>query len=208
MTAALLILAVVVLAMLAGRGKKGKKPAAPKQSGWVIGPTINGRNYSVGMPARPTLQGAGWWFDFPTNPASHVHYVQWFSPPALSGESLIRARFRVTGGGFVPQEFPDREATVSLMFQRKGDTWGEATEAFRWFSKEVRVLAEGEFEIVAPLTFDHWFSTFSRGREADFAGAIREVENIAVLFGSTGGRGHGVYATQPSRFTLISLEVE
>src|SRR5215208_795539 len=33
-------------------------------SEWEIGPIINGRQYSVGMPTSPTPDGEGFWFDF------------------------------------------------------------------------------------------------------------------------------------------------
>ena len=41
---------------------------------WEIGPIINGKNYSVGMPASPTQTSEGWAFDFPLSPGS-VHYL-------------------------------------------------------------------------------------------------------------------------------------
>jgi hypothetical protein len=67
-------------------------------------------------------------------------------------------------------------------------------------------LAEGEHELTVPLTVAHWGDVFNGQDAAAFAAAIRDVDNIALIFGSDGGRGHGVYATQPSRFTLLSCE--
>lgn len=212
-----IIIAVVVVAVLAlalkGK-KKDKKPGAPSGGpDWRIGPIVNGRNYSVGMPARPATQGQGWAFDFPTNPSQHVHYVQWFNPPSLVGKREIRIRYRITGGGFVPQESdkPGNDvssiARIGLLIQRRGDDWGEAKEAYRWFSLAGDDLAAGEFELAVPLTPDHWKSTLGKGTPGQFTTATHDLDNIAILFGSNGGRGHGVYAKQPSRFTLLSIAI-
>ena len=37
----------------------------PAASIWTIGPVIDGKNYSVGMPRRPEAVGEGFAFDFP-----------------------------------------------------------------------------------------------------------------------------------------------
>ena len=204
------VLAVVALIILAAGAKKKKKPKPVAGQDWRIGPIIRGANYSPGMPSRPTMQGAGWYFDFPTIPTSHVHYLQWFNPPSLVGKREIVIRFTVTGGGFVPKEFPDgRPATVSLMIQRKGDDWSAIGkyQSYRWFSSGALNLAAGEFELVAPLDANAWGDVYNAKNAQTFAESLREVDNIAVLFGSNGGRGHGVYASEPSRFTLTSIEV-
>lgn len=202
------ILAVIVL-VFALKGKKGKKPRQPAGPDWRIGPTINGRNHSVGMPASPTMQGQGWRFDFPTDPSRHVHYVQWFNPPSLVGKREISIRYRITGGGFTPQQ-PDlrhKPARIGLLIQRRGDDWGELKEAYRWFSLAGESLAAGEFELTVPLTPEHWKSTLGKGTPGQFTTALHDLDNIAVLFGSDGGRGHGVYATKPSRFILQSIVI-
>lgn len=43
---------------------------------------------------------------------------------------------------------------------------------------------------------------------AAFADALANAENIGLVFGSAGGRGHGVYAAPGSRFIFTSLAVE
>lgn len=201
MTALIIIgLAALVAVLLSKRKRK-----APTKTGWHIGPVIGGMSYSPGMPARPTPQGAGWYFDFPTEPTSHVHYVQWFSPPPLSGS--IRVRLAVTGGGFVPQEYPDRPALVSLIIQRRGDNWQADTNtvSYRWFSRQSQVLEPGEYELTVPLDVSEWGDVYNVQDAARFAETLREVESIGLVFGSDGGRGHGVYATGPSRFTLLEI---
>lgn len=211
MDSTLIIVVVLLVAAIAlgSRSKKKKKPE-PDKAGWHIGPDIRGTNYSVGMPKQPQPIGNGWRISFPTNPNHHVHYVQLFSPPALVGRSEITARFSVTGGGFVPQEYPSKPALVSLLIQRKGDDWGGlgAMQSYRWFSNLTVPLEAGEFEITVPLAVEAWGDIYGAKDPALFAAALREAENVAIIFGSDGGRGHGVYATQPSTFTLKELVVK
>lgn len=195
MTALIIIGMVVALIAFAARERK-----ASNKTGWHI-------EHSPGMPARPTPQGSGWHFAFPTHPSSHVHYVQWFQPPPLAG--AIRVRFTVTGGGFVPQEYPDRPALVSLIIQRRGDNWqaDDTTRSHRWFSKQAVPLAEGGHELTVLLDVSEWGDVYNGQDAGRFSAALREVENIGLVFGSDGGRGHGVYSQQPSRFTLLSCEI-
>ena len=197
MTTAIILLAIAAAIFLLTRKNK-----SPSKSGWRM-------EHSPG--AKPlVMQGAGWFFDFPAVPTGHVHYVQWFDPPPLVGAEHITVRFRVTGGGFVPQEFPDgRPATVSLLIQRKGDNWSAdaKTKSYRWYSSEAQQLAAGDYQMTVPLDVSAWGDVYN-GKDANaFADAVRNVDNIGLVFGSAGGRGHGVYATQPSRFTLLDISL-
>lgn len=201
MTAAIAILAAIALAALVVSRRKRKDDPAQTPRGWLI-------RWSPGMPERPVAQGAGWYFDFPTDPQSHVHYVQNFTPPPIVPGATLVARFRVEGTGrFVPQEFPDRPATVSLLIQRRGDNWGAQGEfaSYRWYSAQTVELREGEFTIEARLTADNWGDVYGAHDPLLFEKALADVENIGLVFGSAGGRGHGVYATSSSRFVLQML---
>lgn len=190
------LFALAVLAYIVLR----KRKTASRKTGWHI-------TYSPGMPDRPVPDGDGWGFTFPTNPEHHVHYVQYFDPPALSGQ--LRARFRVIGSGFVAQEHPSEPATVSLLIQRKGDDWTARGEmaAYRWYSREQVKLVEGEHTMDIPLVADYWGGVYGGQDPSLFYVALREAENIGLVFGSPSGRGHGVYATDPAAFTLLSFEV-
>ena len=195
MTSAAVFIVVAILVMAALLLRKHRGVFGPE---WRIG-------YSPGMPNTPVMQGSGWYFDFPTDPASHVHYVQWFKPPALVGSLYVK--FTVTGGGFIAPRYPGETAVVSLLIQRKGDDWTAQGkyQGYRWFSSAIVTLADGQFEITAPLNVASW-SDVEGGRDpAAFAEAIRNVENVGLVFGVSGGRGHGVYATEPSRFTLLEI---
>lgn len=195
MTYAIIAIAAALAYLLLWRKRK------PSKTGWRI-------EHSPGMQARPVPDGDGWGFTFPTNPASHVHYVQNFNPPNLAGQ--LRVRFRVTGSGFVAQEHPSEPATVSMLIQRKGDDWTARGEmaAYRWYSKEQVTLAEGEHTMTVPLFPEQWGGVYGGQPASLFYEALRKADNVGLVFGSPSGRGHGVYATSPATFTLLSYEVE
>lgn len=190
--------AIVMFVLLSTRKKKEKDK--PPQSGWQI-------RFSPGMPNKPTPQGQGFYFDFPTNPGAHVHYVQRFDPPRLQAGAVLIARFRVTGGAFVPQEFPTQPATVSLIIQRKGDDWSAVGKmaSYRWYSGVMTELVAGEHTLSVPIDVQSFGDVYGGHDAAAFAEALANVESIGLVFGSAGGRGHGVYAQTPSRFELISM---
>jgi hypothetical protein len=212
-----LMLAAYSSLVAAGAVALPSQAAAQSAGMWQIGPVIQGRNYSVGMPRAPIPAGRGWYFDFPyPHPgAGHVNYVT-FNPGSLAGKSRIVVRYRVDaspGVRFVPRRHPEQPATISLYFQRRGDNWGGSGqfEHFRWFAPAaaVREIRPGVHEMSVSLR-DGWTSVLGR-RAANnpwaFDAAIRETASVGLLFGTAGGRGHGVYATGPSRFTLISFRI-
>jgi hypothetical protein len=192
--------------------------AAPEGGGWEIGPIIRGKNYSQGMPLRPEPTRGGWRFDFPVGSAAagHVHYVTRPSG-ALSPRSRIVVRYRVDarpGTRFVPQESPELAGTISLYFQRRGDTWSAKGryEHFRWYAPDatVREIAPGEQEISVALDDPGWISVLGRTAASNpdqLNAALADIDRIGLVFGSSAARGHGVYATAPARFTLLSFRI-
>lgn len=189
--------------------------AAQSAADWEIGPVIRGRNYSQGMPPSPAPAARGaWTFEFSRSPDSHVHYVTYPSGP-LAGASRIVVRYRVDaarGVRFVAQEHPDEPAIVSLMFQRAGDSWsGRRHEFHRWYSPTVKAITPGVRELSVSLTDPEWISVFGKPVAAQpqgYAMALERTERIGLVFGSQSGRGHGVYATGPARFTLLDFRIE
>lgn len=193
--------------------------ATPPAGVWEIGPHIRGKNYSVGMPFRPTETRQGWSFDFPhaSRAAGHVHYVT-YRPGALTDKKRIKVRYRVDaqrGTRFVPQEQPDIPATVSVYFQRKGDTWTAKGpyEFYRWYAPldTVKQISPGVHEITIDFDDPDWGSIRFRPageHRAAFREALANTDRIGLVFGSPGLRGHGVYATAPARFELLSFELE
>lgn len=208
---------LILGAMLALAGSAAL--AAPAAADWTIGPHIRGKNYSVGMPLQPTPTRNGWTFDFPypDRSAGHVHYVT-FDPGSLAGKSRIVVRYRVDaarGTRFVPQEHPELPGAVSLVIQQRGDSWNARGrfEHYRWYSPAPKVapIRAGEHEMVVELTDPNWVSVYGRPAAQNpraFQNALANVDNLGLVFGSTAARGHGVYATAPARFELLSFRLE
>lgn len=193
--------------------------AVPLAQQWEIGPIIRGKNYSVGMPLQPVATPKGWYFDFPHNSRAdgHVHYVT-FAPGSLAGKSQIVVRYKVTaarGTRFVPQEHPELPGAVSLFFQRRGDTWSAKGryEHYRWYAPNhaVQNIAPGVHQMTVSLRDPEWISVFGKNpseNPAAYAAALRDTDRLGLVFGSTAARGHGVFATAPARFELLSFAIK
>jgi hypothetical protein len=171
--------------------------------GWEIGPVINGRNYSLGLPNE--TDGT-----FPISPTAQPHYVTKPSGP-LTGKTAIRLRYRVEGnatihgagcGALSPSK-------VTIYFQREGDNW--AKEGYRWWATfaSQRLTAAGEYEITAPLS-GRWTGIESANAYDDkplFDKALEETARVGFTFANCTGYGHGAQATGPMRFTIVRFEV-
>lgn len=193
--------------------------AVPLNQQWEIGPIIRGKNYSVGMPLQPVPTSKGWYFDFPQGSKAdgHVHYVT-FAPGSLVGKSRIVVHYRVTASSstrFVPQEHPQLPGTVSLFLQRRGDTWSARGryEHYRWYapSHSVQNIAPGLQQMTVELHDPEWISVSGKvtsENPAAYAASLRDTDRLGLVFGSTEARGHGVFATAPARFELLSFAIE
>lgn len=192
--------------------------AAPPASDWTIGPLVRGENYSVGMPLQPSQTRNGWSFNFPhrTRADGHVHYVT-FKPDSLVGKSRITVRYRVdaaTTTRFIAQENEHLPATVSLFFQRSGDNWSARGRYnfYRWYAPphSVQELSPGVHQMTVQLSDSLWTPVMggeSGDHPEEFRAAVADPAQIGLVFGSAAGRGHGVYATGPARFELLSFEL-
>jgi hypothetical protein len=184
---------------------------------WEIGPIIRGRNRSVGMPLQPSPARRGWYFDFPYPHAGagHVHYVT-FPHGSLAGKRRIVMRYRVDaapGVRFVSQESPERPGTISLYFQRGGDTWTARGiyDFYRWYAPRHSVARLTPGEHVMSVNLDaSWLSVTWRPAGSNarlFEDALAETEQVGFVLGDEFARGHGVYATGPARLTVLSFQV-
>ena len=170
---------------------------------WEIGPVINGRSYSPGMPLHPSPEVRGWSFYFPQSDG--VHYVSTpVTPRALISSSTVRMAFAIVGDAKFTATEGDAPARVRLFLQRRGDTWNR--EYYRWWSVEYVDLRIGSYILAADLTGQQWLSVYGkRGEDPEpaqgFAAALADVASIGMTFGGTFA-GHGVYATGQARFIL------
>jgi hypothetical protein len=178
---------------------------------WTIGPIIDGKHYSIGMPRHPSAEGAGWSFDFPQ--ADGVHYVSTAINTSLVGKTTVRLTFDITGDAATIFHATQgaSAAKIKLFMQRPNDDW--QSELNRWWSTSYVELGIGSFTLIAPLRGNQWSSVLGKRGDADataaagFAATISNVENIGMTFGGDFA-GHGVYATGAARFIANSYVVE
>ncbi len=207
---------MLALAAVSALTVTGTAVAAPPADAWEIGPIIKGRSYSPGMPTRADRGRDGASFDIPgpTRREGHVHYVT-VPVRSLSGAQRITLRYRIDaprGTRFLAQEAPGGPGTLSLYFQRAGDRWSPKTPDYRWYSPANRVvtLQPGVHEVSIALDED-WTAMMGPGAHANprgFTAALARAHRVGFVFGGQSGRGHGVYATQPARFTVLDFEIE
>ena len=191
--------------------------ALPPAAAWEIGPWVRGRNYSVGMPASPSqTRDGGLAFDFPVAGRGQIDAMTTASGP-LAGARQITLRYRIDarrGTRFIADDYPNEPGTVSVYFQRRGDNWsGQGRyQSYRWYSpaRTVIPLAPGVQTVTMRLD-ETWINVFGKTnseQSAGFASALVDTARIGLAFGSSSARSHGVYASAPARFTLLSLEIE
>lgn len=191
--------------------------ALPPAAAWEIGPWVRGRNYSVGMPAQPAeAPGGGLAFAFPLEGRGQIDAMTTATGP-LAGARKIVVRYRVDAGRgtrFVPDEVPEETATVSLYFQRRGDTWTARGRyaSYRWYApaRAVFPLTPGTHTMTVRLD-EEWINVAYLPSSQDpegYAAALAETARVGLAFGSIALRSHGVYATGPARFTLLGFDIE
>lgn len=189
--------------------------AMPPADGWEIGPTIRGRNYSVGMPRLPDAsRDGGVEFEFPRNGGEVDALVTAIRP--LSGAREVAMRYRIDAAPntrFVSAETPEQTATISVYFQQAGDNWSGRGRygSYRWYAPTQAVvpLSPGVHTINIRLD-EPWTNVngvSSSQDPAGFAAALANSARFAVAFGTSSRRSHGVYATGPARFTLLDLDI-
>lgn len=189
--------------------------AMPPASSWEIGPNIRGKNYSVGMPSQPeVLRGGGVSFEFPR--ANGEVDALTAAVGSLSGVTEITLRYRIDaarGTRFVSAETPDQTATVSFYFQRSGDNWSARGRyaSYRWYVPVHAVvpLAPGERTVTVRLD-EPWTNVNGVANSQDrrgFENALESAARLGISFGTASARSHGVYATGPARFTVLSVEM-
>lgn len=134
------------------------------------------------------------------------------------GKSRIVVNYRVNADRrtrFVPQEQSQLAGTVSLVIQRRGDNWNARGryEHYRWYSpaEHVHEIAPGVRCMVIDLDNPGWTSVLGK-RAGDnpkaFRDSLVQTGQVGLVFGSSAARGHGVFATAPASFELLSFDTE
>lgn len=211
------LIALALSAMIAVMPTSTAVAQAQSASSWEIGPTIRGRNYSVGM--QPYLDngrdGPSFAFPGPTRAQGHVHAIT-MPVGSLEGARRITLRYRIDaepGTRFYGQE-NGGPGWLSLFIQQRGDNWTAKGryQTYRWYSPDqhVATLAPGTHTVSIGLEED-WNAVVAWKRSANPAGfeaALSNAGRVGFVFGSTSGLGHGVYATKPARFTILEFRIE
>lgn len=211
----LVLCAATVLAALTPLGIAAA--ATPAADEWSIGPVIRGRNYSVGMPRTlaPEPDGSSFHFPYPSRSAGHVHAVT-VPVHSLAGAKRITLTYRIDaapGVRFYGQE-NGGPGWLSLFIQQRGDNWSAKGRyaTYRWYSPNERIetLKRGVHTVSVELD-EEWNAVVAWKRSANpaaFEAALANAGNIGLVFGSTSGLGHGVYATGPAKFTILDFRVD
>ena len=202
---------------LCGGALPGYAPGTPRNPiAWTIGPIINGRTYSVGMPRHPSpVAGGEWQINLPRAPGS-VHYVT-FRHGSLAGKREIVMRYRVEaapGVRIVPTTNPALPSIITLYFQRRGDTWSGRGrfETYRWYATfaSQMPITPGDHVITAPLN-GAWTAVQTSSAQtapAAFRAAIADADQVGFVLGGGDGFGHGVHATGRARLIVKSFRVK
>jgi hypothetical protein len=199
----------------AGAGSVSRQDASAA-SAWEIGPIIEGRNYSQGVPLHPSQRANGAWsIELPRAPGS-IHYVT-FRYGALTGKHRLVMRYRIEaaeGVRIVPLTGPQLPSIITLYFQRAGDNWSGTGrfEAYRWYATFASQLpiTSGEHIIAAPLD-GNWTAvetSSARTKPAAFRDALAGADRVGFVLGGGDGYGHGVFATGPARLVVTDFRVE
>lgn len=164
-----LLLAVIPVFVVCYFGWRAYKRRIP--GGWVIGPIVNGKNYSKGCPLRPEITPGGWRVT-----GGEPHYV------TKAGYMPLTVKYRVTGAC---EAVEGGTPAVSFHFHRKGDDWKR--DDARWYSLAWFPLTEGEHEASVSLASGEWVNVM--GGQDGFA---TDIGRGGLVFGNTSNRGHGV----------------
>jgi hypothetical protein len=186
-----------LLLVLAACSDSTPPPPPPTVSEWVVGPVVNGQNYSPGI----VWINNG--FDFTTAPPG-VHGVT--RAATEPGRNSIKIKFHIDGqanfvevdaGGGTPGP-----GKLRLFIQRRGDDWGGSATgkaSYRFYSQPVD-LGTGS-ELQAMLVANAWTNVNGQYDADGFAALLADMATVGFAFGGMFAM-HGVYATSPARFVL------
>lgn len=189
----------------------------PPANQWEIGPWARGKNYSVNMPATPRANPQGQLeVDFPRYGNGEWDAMTTGVYP-LKGKTRVTVKYRIDaapGTRFVAVEDPKTAPTISLYFQRARDTWTAKGKyvSYRWYqpAAKLKTITPGVHTISIRLD-ERWTNVAHRPNSEDprgFAAALANTARFGFAFGTPLLRSHGVAATGPAKFTLLSVEFD
>lgn len=203
-----LILLALMMAFLAAWGLR----TILRAHGWIIGPIVHGTNYSKGLPLRPHETDDGWEFELDVGQEADGVTRDC---NGLAGVKAIRFGLTVSdnpNAKLYPSEFPDRQAGITVFFQRRGDNFSGRGkyETYRWYSKSFPIKPGGFVDVDVPLEPAAWKAVGStHGTDAPdlFKLAVENAGRIGIGFGSPGGRMHGICTTAPVEIEMFAWEL-
>jgi len=165
---------------------------------WLIGPIIQGINYSIGMPLHPS---SPWQFTFP-QPPGEVDYLM-ARPGGSLDFSYVRLEFEITGGDgpFVEAE-TSNPGLLRLIIQYGADDWVSPNGRF-W--SEPIALQEGHYILTVPLDPARWTNVYGQHDAAGFSSVLAFPGNVGFTFGGNFA-GHGVWSEDPALFSLVDFD--
>jgi hypothetical protein len=178
----------------------------PAGTEWQVGPVINGRSSSPGMPQ--TITGT---FEFPKCGKGSVHYVTKRIDGPLSGTVTLTYSIEASADAVFTASDGGGAGRIALHFQRSGDNWSARGKyaGYRWYSGNRPLVASGEHTISIPLGLAQWGAVLASGRtQALFDAARQRAYRIGFTFGGASNAGHGVcLESGTARFTIKAFTV-
>ncbi len=165
---------------------------------------------SYGSGFALTMVGEGFTFPFPNAPGS-VHYITKASGPLKIGQT-ITVTFKITGNAtFATVQKNIGKSAFRLMIQRDSDMY--TNYGRYWSNPDCFILKNtSQASLIVPITSSEWsdvYGGWGTQHLDEFKKTLEECGNIGITFGgTTGGYGHGVYATGGCTFTLIDCIVK
>ena len=190
--------------------------APPPPSVWTVGPIVNGRSVSRGLPLRPERgPGHSIAVRIPTAPGS-LHGLT-LVPGDLSRARRLVLRYRVEtapGVWVEPRTGPGLPPLITFYLQRRGDNWSARGpfETYRWYAGfATQTLSPGgERTMVAPLD-GNWtavLTSSARSSPQAFRAALRDAGAVGIVLGGGDGLGHGIQASGPARLVITEFRIE
>jgi hypothetical protein len=178
----------------------------PAGTEWQVGPIINGRSSSPGMPR--TITGT---FEFPKCGKGSVHYVTKRIDGPFSGTVTLTYSIEASADAVFVASDGWTPGRIALHFQRKGDDWSARGKyaGYRWYSLYRQYVLPGEHTIGLSSDLANWGAVLSSGRtQALFDAAKHRAYRIGFTFGGSGNAGHGVcLSTGSAQFTIRAFTV-